>query len=415
MIHFVWSIFFLILSVLLVLAYILAGVIVILVLKIIWHLYTEYRKTGFFYNARINTLGWLKEQASKWCQSKMILYVLLLVMTFNISIYLKQRVEWMGDDNGNLAAKEYWVAGQVVYAYRNIYCLLKHPDDLFIKPLTWLQEWVYRQGSQQLPENDGEIGVWANTWFVYPFSRKLYITYDSHGYKPSPRMMALMERTWFSLEKQATGEWADSQMKEEQYYRGYPGQAFYYTAKQGFLTGKKVGSRILLAKDSQLLARDQKLVAWLGELQDKWKTSLQAETFINQNPIIRAFLQLSSVDGLSNLIYGSIFSRQFSCESKEVQEYVAFRAEFVGDGSVLFNMRERKQAKRLYNIAVNTMIGRFQSYTLDRFCGIQVAGEEDMKKFTGWSRPTVEHREYKLEGVFNEAVNILEETHNGRK
>ncbi len=415
MIHFLWSLFFLLLGILLVLTYVLAFVLVCFLLLTMWRFYKEYRDTGFVYAARTNTHEWLQEKIPKWSQSKAILYMILLVMAFNISIYLKQRVEWMGNDNGNLSAKEYWVAGQVVYAYRNMYCLLKHPDDNFIKPFTWLQEMIYKKGSQYLPENDGEIGVWANTWFIYPFSRKLYITYDSHGYKPSPRMMALMERTWFSLEKQATGEWADIQMKEQQYYRGYPGQAFYYIAKQGFLTGKKVGSRIRLAKDSQLLERDRKLVDWLGELREKWKTSSEAEAFINKNPKIRSFLQISRVDGLSNLIYGSIFSREFSCESKEVQEYVALRAEFVGDGSVLSHMSGRKQAKRLYNIAVNTMIGRFQSYTLDRFCGIQVAGEEDMEEFTGWSRPTMEHREYKLTGIFKEAVTILEETHNGRR
>ncbi len=86
-------------------------------------------------------------------------------------------------------------------------------------------------------------------------------------------MMALMERSWFSLEKQATGEWADIQMREQHYFRGYPGLAFYYTAKQGFLTGKFVGAGLLMGKDPHLLARVRKLVDWLGELQEKWKTS----------------------------------------------------------------------------------------------------------------------------------------------
>jgi hypothetical protein len=54
------------------------------------------------------------------------------------------------------------------------------------------------------------------------------------------------------------------------------------------------------------------------------------------------------VDGLSNLIYGSIFSRDFSCESKEVQEYVALREEFVGEKSVLSRMSVSDHLKKFF-------------------------------------------------------------------
>jgi hypothetical protein len=96
-----------------------------------------------------------------------------------------------------------------------------------------------------------------------------------------------------------------------------------------------------------------------------------------------------------DLVFASIFAREFSCDSPEVRQYVALRKEFIGDGvtkAAVQRMADRKQAQRLNNIAINTMGGRFQSYTLERFCDITVAGEEDMKDFTGWSKPPKEEK-----------------------
>lgn len=417
MIHFLWSIFFLALTMGLVLAYVVACALLIFLILTLLQFIKQYRQWALQV-AWDETVEWLRRQMLRLRQSKLILYVLLLVLALNISLYLKQRVEWMGDDNGNLAAKEYWVAGQVVYGYRNMYCLPNnHPDDLFIRPFTWLQEWIYHQGSQHLPENDGEIGVWADIWFVYPYSRRFHNTKGVDGYKPSPRMIALVERTWFSLEKQATGEWADYQMKEQHYFRNFPGQAFYYLSKKGFLTGKKVGSHELLVQDAGLLSRDRQLAGWLGQLKEKWQTSEKTREFVKQHPKVEAFRQLTRLMETGDLVYGSIYTREFSCGSPEVQQYLTLRAEFVGDGrtkSAVQLMTDRTQAGRLYNIAVNTMIGRFHNYIINRFCGIKAAGEEDMKKFQGWSNPTKEHREYKLKGIFNEEIKILEEMYHGR-
>ncbi len=414
MIHLLWSVFFLVAGIALVLFYLFVFALICLFLFTFWHFYKEYRNTGFAYNAGVETREWLGHNLPIWFRSKAFLSAILLIVLFNTSLYLKERVEWMGEKNGNLTAKEYWVAGQVVYAYRNIFCLFNHPDDWFIQPFTWLQEWIYRKGSHYLRENDGEIGVWTNVWFVYPYSRKFYLTKDFRWKTPSPRMMALVERTWFSVEKQATGDWADSQMKEQHYYRGFPGLAFYYTAFQFFLTGQKVGSRVLLVNDAHLLGRIRNLVDWLGELQEKWQTSPETKLFIEEHPKIKAFLQLSRVDGTSNLIYGSILNHEFSCMSREVQEYMVFRSELVGSKSILPRIKDQAQAQRLYNIAVNTMIGRFQSYTLERFCGLAVAGKEDMRRFTGWAKPVKEERESTLRNLFKEAVQILEEEEHER-
>jgi hypothetical protein len=417
MIHFLWSIFFLTCSIALALAYIFVGVVIFVLICTLGRLIKEYRLYPDISVAWDDTRVWVEEQFQKRRQSKMLLHVLLLILVFNISIYLKQRIEWMGDDNSNLTAKEYWVAGQVVYGYRNMYCLFNHPDDLFIRPFTWLQEWIYAKGTHYLPENDGERGIWTDVWFVYPYSKKLYNTKGVNGYKPSPRMIELVERAWYAMEKQATGEFADYQMKEQHHFRNFAGQAFYYISKKGFLTGKKVGSRELLVQNPHLLARDRKLLVWLETLKEQWQTSEQTLKFILKNPKVEVFRQLTRLMESGDLVYASIFAREFSCDSPEVRQYVALREEFIGDGvtkTAIQRMADRKQAQRLNNIAINTMIGRFQNYTLERFCDIKVAGEEDMKDFNGWSNPTEEHRESGLKGIFNEEVKILEEMYHGR-
>ncbi len=417
MIHFLWSIFFLVLTMALVLAYVIVSVVLFGLLCTAIQFIREYRQYALSV-AWDQTMEWLQGWILKLLQSKIPLYVLLLILSVNISIYLKQRVEWMGDDNGNLTAKEYWVAGQVVYGYRNIYCLAKnHPEDWFIRPFNWLQQWIFHKGSQYLPENDGELGVWEDIWFIYPYSRGFHNTKGVNGYKPSPRMIALVERCWASLKKQATGEWADCQMKEQHYFRNFPGQAFYYASKEAFLTGKFVGGGILLAQNKDFLNRDRRLLEWLGELKEKWQTSPRTMEFIHQHPKVEAFRQLIRQMEAGRLVRGSIHSKEFSCESPEVKQYLAQRKEFVGDEktpSAVQRMAEKAQARRMYNIGVNMVSSRFLSYALDRFCGIQTAGEEDMKKYTGSSIPIQDFREMEMKNLFGEEIKILEEMYNGR-
>lgn len=371
-----------------------------------------------FYLAKGETLEWFKAKVFRWRTSKAILFIPLLILAFNLSLYSKQRVEWMGDDNANFDAKEYWVAGQVVYAYRNIYCALRnHPDDLFIRPFTWLQEWIYAQGEQYIPPSDGERGVWSDIWFIYPYSRKFHNTKGVSGRKPSPRMIDLVNRTWISLQQQAEGTYADQQMMIQNYFRNFPGQAFYYISKKGFLTGRKVGSRELLVQNPKLLARDKQLIVWLTNLQKQWQSSQTTLGFLEKHPKVEAFLLLTKQMEAGDIIYGSIFSREFSCDSADVRNYVDFRKEFVGSDelpSARQRMHDKKQAQELYEIGVNTVISRFCNYTLERFCNIKVAGKEDMKDYTGWSKPAKEWREYKLTSIFDKEVEILEEIYHGR-
>ncbi|MCP4988724.1 MAG: hypothetical protein GY928_22550 [Colwellia sp.] len=366
-----------------------------------------------------HTTNYLKEKTLKRQQKykQQAKFVLFVILSFNLFLYVTYKVEWMGDNNANLNAKQYWVAGQVVYSYRDLYTkLIGHPDDNIIRPFTWLQEWIYQQGSQYLPKDDGEIGVWADIWFIHPYSQRLLYTKGVSGHRVSPLMMALVERSWFSLQKMATGKYADKQIMEHYYYRNFPSRAFYYLKNKGFLMGRYQDSAKKYRQNDKLLNRDRQLIAWLDELQDKWQVSPKTLTFIQQHPKVEALLQLTQQMLAGDLMFGSVFKRKFSCDTPEVEQYLNYRLAFIGDEhtkSAFQRMQSQEQAKRLYGIAVKTYTSRMSSYILARFCNIKTAGEDviDDAHFTYKpSRRTPKERlEESLKSIFREEINILEE------
>lgn len=410
MIHFLWSVFFLILTTGLVLTYLLVGAILLACVGTLVQLIQQYRLSRFVQISCSDTWSWFVELVPKWRRNKSFHYIILLVLIFNVSLYCKQRFEWMGEDNGNLTAKEYWVAGQVVYGYRAFFSAIEHPDRTFIQPFTLLQEWICRKGVNYLPENDGERGVWTDLWFVYPYSKQMRIAMGSSGYKPSPRMIALVERSWYALEKEATGSWADYQMKTQHYFRNFPGQAFYYLTNKGFLTGKKVGSRALYTQDEHLLSRDRKLISWLAELPGQWQSMNEFAAFQEKNPKVDALRQITMVELSGDLVHEAMYKKTFTCDSREVQQYLTLREDLVGKPeTVLTRMMDKSQAKTLYDLAVNTEGARFLHYSLKRFCNLEAAGLEDMKKYKGTAQTPEEWRSVRLRGLFPEETKNLEE------
>jgi hypothetical protein len=440
MIHFLWSIFFLFCTIALALVYVAGTAATVSVTFFAIKLVKELHLTRSLGDAWMNAKAWIQVWLCKVMRPRPILFFLLFLCSMNIFFYCKQRIEWMGADNGNLAAKEYWVAGQVVYGYRALFCLFQHPDKPFIQPYSRLQEWIYQKGVRYLPENDGEIGVWTDIWFVYPYSKNLLITIGASGYEPSPKMIALVERSWFALEKEATGNWADYQMKTQHYFRNFPGQAFYYVTYKGYLTGKKVGSHTSFTQDQHLQERDRMLVGWLAALPEQWQTAEETALFIKRNQKIEALRQVTVIIETGDLVYGSIFKKTFSCDSQEIRSYLALREALVANkDTVLLRMADKAQARTLYDLVVNIEVARYLHYSLKRFCGLDAAGKEDMTKYGALpDNPTPDQlnrdrfrgarykeactecrtpeqwREERLLGLFPEETGLLKEMFHGR-
>ncbi len=61
---------------------------------------------------------------------KKLLYSCLAVtLIFHVSIYASQHLKWCGEDNANLQAKEYFVAGQPLAGLRLVLTTFINPDN----------------------------------------------------------------------------------------------------------------------------------------------------------------------------------------------------------------------------------------------------------------------------------------------
>ncbi len=171
-------------------------------------------------------------------------------------IYINQRRQWMGPENSNLTAKQYFVVGQVVFFHRRfISLLLRHPDNYSILvPFNALQKIIYRVGVRQLPKNDAEKAVWADLWFVYIYSKYNWLPHDIFADRVldydefrgtdgrivtmeealldkiplMPKKNNFMDLLWFCLKTMATGNFVDKEMEEVHFLRNFAGEAQFY-------------------------------------------------------------------------------------------------------------------------------------------------------------------------------------------
>ena len=297
-----------------------------------------------------------------------------------LTVYVSQRIQWMGKANAHLKAKEYFVSGQVLNGFRHFMSIGYHPEKPPMWPLNNLQERIYRQGTRHLPADDGEIAVWQTMWFHshYYKQNRRQLRLDSG--ESSPWMRRLLDHWWFCLETMATRPYADKKMMEEQYLRIFPALAFSYMMNDGFYTHKLVASSQRLAMMPEHVERYRKLSAWLRELSEKWQTSPVAQRFNATHPKVVALSQLDEMMVLESLIQGEIHERKFDCGNASIQRYIAVRQEFVqpAEGLPAYRrIREGEQGKRIYDIAIDATKPRSTKYILNEYCGVEVAGKEN--------------------------------------
>lgn len=117
-----------------------------------------------------------------------------ILLTFHLLLYAEQRNKWMGEDNANLVAKEYYVADQVLNAVRAVLTIIIHPEFPVMAPLNALQEEIYKKGIPCLPDGDGEIAVWQHQWFGYHYTKKLRNAMFDVSWEPSPKTVKLLDQ-----------------------------------------------------------------------------------------------------------------------------------------------------------------------------------------------------------------------------
>ncbi len=399
--HFLHSLYYLLLTMLLTAGYLLlAGVLLYGLLTLVRRMFA-----GQGRKLKRTALDAVIFEPDK--RNKALAFLLIVFLVYHLFFYIQQRQQWMGDDNAHLEAKEYFVAGQVLYGFRALLSRFIHPDIVVLWPLNTLQEKIYADGVQLLPEKDGERYVWQQLWFLYPYTRTLRETWDGDRRKYSPNMVKLLDRCWDSLQGMATQPFADQQIEQEQYYRNFPTLAFYYNQKRGQYLENANGSTTTMAHKPKYIERQKRLIAWLEELRNKWQADQAMANVLKKHPLIAITRQEALLRSLDNALEAVILQKQFSCAHPYVQLYVKTRIEFVGSQehpSPLMRLRNAKQRALHYDSQINWVGARFYKRMLPKYCGIEVAGEEsntEFDKFIGWDA--------KVKRIFKTEIQLIEE------
>ena len=349
---------------------------------------------------------------SQYYRGKAAKKIALGIIVVCLTVYAVQRGKWMGKDNANLEAKEYWVAGQVLNGFRMVLTTAINPDVPIMVPLNWVQQKIYDEGVSFIPPKDGEIGVWNNAWFLYPYSRMNREPLMGR-YK---LMTAFLDKAWFSLKAMATRPYADHQMEVEHYYRDFVALAVTYDLDRGWYSGSLFGSANRMAQMPKHVQRARDLSRWLLDLRKKWAASPKTKSFIDKHPKLLAMQQYVLSFELMYVIDGEIFAREFKCNDQAVQLYVKNRKEFVDSETGLAaykRMKSKSQAKLLYKWMVNDYSSRSTKYVLKHFCGIMVAGKEDNsydESFAKYEKMTAaEEAERSAMNNYSDEIRILRE------
>ena len=449
MIHFLWSIFFLLLTMALVLAYVVAGIVFswlfLSFAYLIWRIF-------FFLFMRImvmetvslnldRPLRWLKNfSTKKRFIKRSAIFLLVTIFVTNLGLYINQRQQWMGPDNSNFAAKQYFVVGQVVDFHRKfISLLLHHPDNFSILvPLNTLQKIIYRIGVRQLPEDDAEKAVWADLWFVYIYSKNNRLPYaifddrtlDYDEFRGTDGRIVTMDEAllgktllmhkknkfmdlvWFCLKTMATQSFADKEMEEFHYLRNFAGEAQYYAYNApGGYTKLYRNSGHFYDMMPSMTARNEKLVNWLRILPAKWKKSDRVADFIQKHPKVDAMRQTGLIMTLVEIFQARIWAGQFSCDDPYLQYLREVRQEFAhgvdGKPPSWKRMPDKRTAKIFYEIAVNSYIARFTNFVTEYKCGEPLPGKEDMREFQKRAISPENARKRLLRNLFSRELQLL--------
>lgn len=299
-------------------------------------------------------------------------YVVVLLL---MVVYMLQRFQWLGDDNTHYKAKEYYVAGQVVFAHRKIMELFVHPENILVRPYTALQKIIYTCGTRYLPSDDGERYVWKRTWFLYLYTRKMIRAYgvDAHAYETyEPDMVKLLDQFWEVIEGIATHEIRDAEMKKE-YALSFSSLASFYELFRGYYTGKFRGSSMLCRKTPFLIERDQKLLQWLDQLGEYWNDSGLIKEIKSKHINVAVLRQGTTINILQDLALILVSKGGFSCDHPLIERlYNEYLAAMSDDPEKNYFLKYSKISRRKASVAFQSSVyspaGGAANYLLSYIC-----------------------------------------------
>lgn len=341
-----------------------------------------------------------------------------MISLFFGSVYLHQRLVWMGSDNANFKAKEYFVAGQPLAGLRLIFCDVLNPDHPVLVPLNGLQKLIYANGTRYLPDNDGEIGAWEDLWFHYPFIKRMHDPYGTDRFHPSINMRRLLDRIYTAIEIMATRPFSDAQMESEQALRNLPRAAFYYSLNKGFYADRKVGSHGFLRQEVDLVEKTENLYLWMTDLRQRWIDAGIYQDIKTRTPKVELTRQLLAIHFSSDLLYAALYKGEFSCRHPLIPAYLSARRDFTDPKAPDYvwgrlHAHQPQQAELLYGMAIDTYSVSFFKYVLEEYCSLPVPGEERFyeSRDKAFSQ---KRRVPRLKSIFHKEIKRIEEGFNER-
>ena len=368
MIHFLFGLYYVSLTVLLLLGYCLVVPVAFWlarwVVRILLH-------CVFTYSWR----GWLKTVGlpiNRACL-RFVGVMLSALCVYAFSLYGKELIKWTGEGTAHHTAKVYFAAGQPLHGARLVLYRFFHPERRRLAPLWRLQERIYERAVQYLPEGDAEWAAWQNSWFLYPYTRTGRWVRGTRMTKPSPAQVAMLDKVWRCLETLATRPMADRKVALNLYMKTYPVLANYYINFDGFYTGQLWASFRKMVKIELHQERCRLLVTWLERLKREWAAHPEMTAFLREHPAPSALRDYVVIAETMQLILGEIYRREFSCEAESVRLYIDTRRHFITSGECRRNTH-KENSDALYKLVVSDRQGNATRYILEEYCGVVFPG-----------------------------------------
>ncbi len=379
--HFIYGLSFLFLTILLSTAYVYCAYILFVALESLLY---RYRKTvamnKYIAGRGPNPDESVKLPKNKFISRSFLIKALILISVLQSVVYIGQRIHWMGSESAHYEAKEYWAAGQVVFAHRKIAEKYLHPENPITWPYTELQKSIYKRGTALLPEDDGEVSVWQNQWFLYPYTRKSRRPYGVGDLKDEPKMLPLLDACWETLEKIATMPYSDKKMKR-QYLLSFPALASYYNTHDGHYKGKFFDSSTLVRKDQVLIRRITDLLKWSDDLESKWDEEKLRPVIYRKYPGVASTNLVTKLRIIQDLILSKSLNNTISCNDPLISRMYdiydnAMTSKPDKNIFVLYKRKNKRQAKIQYESAFYGTRGCLGRYLMKSLCHISLPEEK---------------------------------------
>lgn len=379
----------------------------------LWLWFTGTNKTAAGEEGALDVSSFL---LTRIVNKRLVYKILIASMVFNLLIYNYLRYEWHGEGNTHFKAKEYWVAGQVVYTYRKVLGRYLHPENPIILPYTYLQKTIFNLGIRYVPQKDGEKFVWYSEWFLLPYARKYTRPYGVGFFENEPKMVDLLDSCWQCMEGLMAQKIADEGMHKK-FLLGFPFLASYYSTYQGYYTGKFHLSAHIIRTSRKYSGRNIQVLYWLDRLRQMWANDEYLEEIWQRYPFVANCWQDAVTESVQDLALWLPTEGTFSCDHPiMLRLYRQFQVSMSDDPkkNAILNLQKnnKRQARLTYESAVYSSQASAGRYLLTEVCGKKMPAEKVLFHNTAAHLNIFKEYSYQTERLFKKELGPLLEKEN---